>query len=151
MNADEETCARWERLKIQWSFGHEVEGVVLRHAHFGIFVDLGEGPTIVGLVLLPEMPQEMSRPPEGVLRLPPIGSCVRGYVLGFREDNLQVALTMLGPPAPRSPIRPGDRVWGGGYRYGTARAVLADLIVAAMRDTQRVEVFTHHDLVRRDD
>jgi hypothetical protein len=151
VNADKETHARWERLKIRWPPGHEVEGVVLRHVPFGIFLDVGEGPRIVGLVLLPDMPPEVSRPGEGMPHLPPLGSRVLCRVLGFRENNLQVALTMLGPPAPRPPIGPGDRVWGGGWRYGVARSVLPDLIVAAMNDTKRVEVFTHHDLVRRDD
>ncbi len=151
MHASDEVRARWERLKIRWRFGHEVDGVVVQHAEFGVFLDISEGPEIVGLVLLPDIPHEMSLPRDGGLHLPPIGSQVQGHVLAFRDDNLQVALTLLGSPAARPPIEPGDLVWGGGHRYGTARAVLPDLILAAMHDTQRVEVFTHHDLVRRTD
>ncbi|MCO5165390.1 MAG: hypothetical protein M9894_03355 [Planctomycetes bacterium] len=146
-SADEETLSRWERLKVRWPFGREVEGVVAHHAAFGVFLDLGEGPRICGLILLPDLDLPAPVRPE---QLPPPGSRLRGRVCGFRDANLQVWLTRRRLP-PRAPIAPGDRVWAGGLRFGTALVVLPDVIVAWMEDTGRREVFSRHDLVRRDD
>lgn len=104
-------------LRERYEVGQVVEGTVVDHREFGVFVDVGS-PECLGVVLLPNI--EDTAPPNrdapadprplapGEVRLhpwypiyPPIGSTVRCVLFGFAALN-------SGQTQPRLSMRPSD-------------------------------------------
>ena len=83
----------WERRKNSLSVGQLVIGVVVHHATFGVFVDLGEG--LLGLIEVFEMPGGKEITTDDY---PKLGSTVPAQVLGFKDHDREVILSMKRTP-----------------------------------------------------
>jgi ribosomal protein S1 len=73
----------WEQLKEKYKIGQVLQGKVLRHAPYGIFLDIGE-MGVKGLVRIPDFLDEGSMSEE---MYPEVGSQVTGVVIGYNEAN----------------------------------------------------------------
>ena len=83
--------AEWAEFYRALQVGQIVDGVVVAHRPFGIFVDIGN-PRFLAVVLLPSLSDE---PPSMNSPLPPVGSIVRAVLLGFSGiDHRQPRLSM---------------------------------------------------------
>ncbi len=79
----------WEELKAVLNVGDEVSGVVLKHEAFGVFVDIGCG--FDGLIEIIAFRDEGIMTPD---MFPAVGAQVKAKVLGFRESNNQIWLSI---------------------------------------------------------
>ena len=78
----------WTRLKSEMTIGQTVEGKVLAHWPFGVFVDLGK--PFVGLIEIVNFKEEGNRmtPAE----YPELGMPIKCAVMQFADHNFQVRL-----------------------------------------------------------
>lgn len=79
----------WEELKAVLKVDDVVSGVVLKHEAFGVFVDIG--CKFDGLIEIIAFRDEGVMTPE---MYPAIGTKVRAKVLGFRDSNNQIWLSV---------------------------------------------------------
>jgi ribosomal protein S1 len=79
-----------EEVKQKWPVGSRVFATVVKHAPFGIFVDLGDS-TVRGLVNIPEISDQSRITPEDY---PSLGSVIEAMVLGHRVSNQQIVMTI---------------------------------------------------------
>lgn len=84
MGMQEET---WREVKQQLLVGSMIEGRVIRHEAYGVFVDIGL--ECEGLIQIVDISDDRPVTPEDY---PPIGTRVVARVLGFKENNRQVHL-----------------------------------------------------------
>lgn len=79
----------WNNLKKRLQIGQIIEGIVLQHEPFGIFVDVGYD--YQGIVQITDFKDS------GVMTLdqyPDIGQRVSAVILGFKESGQQIWLGM---------------------------------------------------------
>lgn len=79
----------WEELKAVLNVGDEVSGVVLKHEAFGVFVDIG--CRFDGLIEIIAFLDAGIMTPN---MFPAVGTRVKAKVLGFRETNNQIWLSV---------------------------------------------------------
>lgn len=79
----------WEMQKAMFRVGQTVVGRVVRQARFGVFVALDADA--VGLIEIPELSLDDKLSPD---QYPKIGELVEAKVLGFRERNKQIVLSV---------------------------------------------------------
>lgn len=79
----------WEELKVVLSVGDEVSGMVMKHEAFGVFVDIG--CRFDGLIEIIAFRDEGIMTPD---MFPAVGTQVKAKVLGFRESNNQIWLSV---------------------------------------------------------
>ena len=80
----------WEELKDSLRIGTKVQGKVLRHAPFGIFVSL-PGIPFDGLVQITDFKDTGRMTPN---EYPALESTIDAVVLGFKETGNQIRLGM---------------------------------------------------------
>ena len=82
----------WAAAKARWPRGTWINGRVVQHAPFGVFLDV-DCPGAIGLILI----TEFRAPPHRMTQreFPPIGSSVKSCVLAFDDRNHQVRLTLI--------------------------------------------------------
>ncbi len=80
----------WEELKASLKVGTRLQGVVARHAAFGVFVDL-PGLQWEGLIQITDFRDEARMTPG---EYPAVGDAVETVVLGFKETGQQIWLGM---------------------------------------------------------
>lgn len=79
----------WERLISTLNPGDEVTGVVVARAHFGIWVDIGEGfPALLESIVIDGMDGEMYQKDEYC----PVGSSIKAKISGFADRTRQIYL-----------------------------------------------------------
>jgi predicted RNA-binding protein with RPS1 domain len=80
----------WDELKIQVKQGDIIEGSIIRHEPYGVFVDI-DCP-FEGLIEIPEFREN------GIMmtqqEYPHIGERVKAVVLGFKDMGSQVKLSV---------------------------------------------------------
>jgi ribosomal protein S1 len=78
MNSDS-----WEQIKFRYKLGDFIQGSVVFHAPFGVFVTLDE-PSVKGLIKIPDFLDEgeMSE-----TMYPEIGTAIGAVVVGYNESN----------------------------------------------------------------
>ncbi len=79
----------WEELKAVLNVGDEISGVVVKHEVFGVFVDIG--CKFDGLIEIVDFRDEGIMAPE---MYPVVGAQVRAKVMGFRDSNNQIWLSV---------------------------------------------------------
>lgn len=84
MGMQEET---WREVKQQLPVGSMIEGRVIRHEAYGMFVDIGI--ECEGLIQIVDISDDRPVTPDDY---PPIGALVVARVLGFKENGHQVRL-----------------------------------------------------------
>jgi ribosomal protein S1 len=84
MGMQEET---WHEVKQQFPVGSMIEGRVIRHEAYGMFVDIGL--ECEGLIQIVDIKDEGRATPDDYLS---IGTCVIARVLGFKASGHQVWL-----------------------------------------------------------
>lgn len=80
----------WDEVKSQLKPYDFVEGTVLRHEQYGVFVDIG--CSFLGLLSVVDF---LDNPDEGgreKVEYPPVGTVVKAVVLHFRDSNQQIFL-----------------------------------------------------------
>jgi len=77
----------WRDAKRQLPVGSIVEGRVLRHEAYGLFVDIGL--ECEGLIQIVDISDDRPVTPDDY---PPLGALVVARVLGFKENGRQVWL-----------------------------------------------------------
>lgn len=82
-------CISWDNLKKLLQVGQIIEGVVLQHEPFGIFVDLGYD--YQGVVQITDFKDSGVMTPD---QYPDIGQSITAVVLGFKESGQQIWLGM---------------------------------------------------------
>lgn len=80
--------ATWDVVKARFPVGSSVTGTVYDVAHFGVFIDLGDGA--IGLLLVPEMAGDTRKQ---MTDYPQRGQSVTATVIHHREVERQVSLT----------------------------------------------------------
>jgi ribosomal protein S1 len=82
----------WSEVEKRFPIGHCIQGKVIIHTHFGVFVDIGS-PEVRGLVRIPDFKETTD---ERMLPeyYPPIHSVIKGVVLGYTHHNCQVVISM---------------------------------------------------------
>ena len=78
----------WERLKNNLAIGDKVQGIVVAHHPFGVFVELPM-TTVQGLIEIPNFKDAGRMTPD---QYPELGTSVVAVVLGFKESGQQVWL-----------------------------------------------------------
>jgi ribosomal protein S1 len=73
----------WEQIKSKYNIGQVLQGKVVRHVPYGVFLDIGE-PEIKGLVRIPDFLDDGAMSEE---MYPEIGSQVTGVVIGYNDTN----------------------------------------------------------------
>jgi hypothetical protein len=76
-------ASRWDEAKRRFPVGSRVQGTVVDHRPFGIFVDVGD-PVALGLVSITDFCDEGRMTVE---QYPPIGSSIEAVVLGHTNDG----------------------------------------------------------------
>jgi ribosomal protein S1 len=84
----------WAKLKTELHVGQVIEGKVLAHWPFGIFVDLNK--PFVGLVEIVNFRERGERMTPN--EYPELGAPIKAVILQFSDSNFQVKLS----------VRPGD-------------------------------------------
>lgn len=84
------TTVDWGEVALKYPVGCIIQGTVMYHAAFGIFLNIGH-PSLLGLVQIVEFVDEGYMTPD---LYPAIGKEVSGLVLGYNMDNNQVVLSM---------------------------------------------------------
>ena len=79
----------WELAKEKWKIGQVAKATVVHCAPHGVFVDLGAGA--VGFITVPDLTDV---PPATEDDFPEVGDEIEAVVLGYREGNRQIALSM---------------------------------------------------------
>jgi ribosomal protein S1 len=82
--------AAWTKLKSELKIGQIVEGKVLAHWPFGVFVDLAK--PFVGLIEIVNFKEKGDRMTPGVY--PELGEPIRCVVMQFADHNFQVGLSV---------------------------------------------------------
>ena len=82
--------AEWEKLKLELSAGQIVDGKVLAHWPFGIFVDIGK--PFVGLVEIVNFKEKGER--MTATEFPELGTPIKCVVVQFADHNFQVRLSV---------------------------------------------------------
>ena len=81
----------WEETKHRIKLGSRLQGVVIEHKPFGIFVDIGD-PVAIGLVQIIDFRDEA---PMIADDYPALGSIVEAIIIGFTDARRkQVWMTM---------------------------------------------------------
>lgn len=78
----------WERLKNTLAIGDKVQGIVVAHQPYGVFVELSM-TTAQGLIEIPNFKDAGRMTPD---QYPALGTTVVAVVLGFKESGNQVWL-----------------------------------------------------------
>jgi ribosomal protein S1 len=79
----------WDDIKAKYKIGTFVQGKVIKHMHFGIFLDIGE-PGVKGLVRIVDFVDEGDMNED---LYPEIGSTVGGIVYEYsRKEDGQINL-----------------------------------------------------------
>jgi ribosomal protein S1 len=86
-----EGAAAWEVAKSRFALGSRVEGIVVAHFHFGVFVDINAG--FPALILVTRM-RDLDRQPY-MECYPVIGSAVKARVCVWACSHRQIGLTQL--------------------------------------------------------
>ncbi len=73
----------WEQVKLKYKIGQVLQGKVLRHEAYGVFLDIGEAE-IKGLIRIPDFLDDGAMSEE---MYPEIGSQVTGVVIGYNDAN----------------------------------------------------------------
>ncbi|MGI4734883.1 MAG: S1 RNA-binding domain-containing protein [Janthinobacterium lividum] len=84
------TIVDWDEVALNYPVGGIIQGNVMYHAAFGIFLNIGH-PLLLGLVQIVEFVDEGVMTPD---LYPAIGKKVSGVVLGYNKDNNQIVLSM---------------------------------------------------------
>ncbi|MEI6234349.1 MAG: RNA-binding protein [Planctomycetota bacterium] len=89
----EKTEKQWNDLKSKLAIGTIVTGEIMAHWRFGAFVSMNRIDTpFVGLIEIIDFEDKLR--PITPRDFPDIETTVRAVVLGFRDSNHQVALSM---------------------------------------------------------
>ena len=80
----------WAKLKTELKIGQIIEGKVLAHWPFGIFVDIGR--PFVGLVEIVNFKERGER--MSPTEYPALGSAIKCVVMQFADHNFQVRLSV---------------------------------------------------------
>lgn len=80
----------WIEILEEFERGDFIEGMVVRHEPYSVFLDLNYEP-VLGLIRIVSFRDEGRMTPE---LFPEIGTKVRGIITGFNEANLQVNLSI---------------------------------------------------------
>jgi ribosomal protein S1 len=73
----------WECIKSKYKIGQILQGKVIRHTPYGVFLDIGE-VEVKGLIRIPDFLDDGAMNEE---MYPEIGSQVTGVVTGYNEAN----------------------------------------------------------------
>jgi ribosomal protein S1 len=73
----------WEQVKLKYKIGQVLQGKVLRHEPYGVFLDIGEAE-IKGLIRIPDFLDDGAM---GEEMYPEIGSQVTAVVIGYNDAN----------------------------------------------------------------
>ena len=80
----------WQRLKARLSVGDAIQGTVIQHHQFGVFLDIGVGFLgLVEIMQFKEAPARMTRE-----EFPPLGSTISANVIWFDDENMQLKLSL---------------------------------------------------------
>jgi ribosomal protein S1 len=74
---------RWEQIKSKYKIGKLLQGKVVSHKPYGIYLDIGESE-VKGLIRIPDFLDDGAMTEE---IYPEIGSQVSGVVIGYNETN----------------------------------------------------------------
>ncbi|MFK7906869.1 MAG: S1 RNA-binding domain-containing protein [Chitinophagales bacterium] len=80
----------WTEILDKYNCGDLVEGIVIRHRDFGIFLDIGE-EGVSGLIEIVHFLDKESMDPSNY---PVIGSKIAGVIISFHDDNRQIRLSV---------------------------------------------------------
>ena len=72
----------------QYPVGSLIEGTVVRHMQFGVFVDIGHNP-VIGLVSVVNFRDDFAMSPE---QFPAVGSTIKGIVLGIGSGEIYIGM-----------------------------------------------------------
>lgn len=81
---------KWKEVTEKYSYGDLLEGVVVHHAPFGVFLNIGE-EEILGFVRIVNFLDVGRMTPD---KYPVIGEKVNGIIVEFTEHNKQVCLSL---------------------------------------------------------
>jgi ribosomal protein S1 len=73
----------WEQVKLKYKIGQVLQGKVLRHEPYGVFLDIGEAE-IRGLIRIPDFLDDGAMSEE---MYPEIGSQVTAVIIGYNDAN----------------------------------------------------------------
>ena len=79
----------WAKLKAELHVGQMLEGKVLAHWPFGIFVDLGK--PFVGLIEIVNFREHGERMTAN--EFPELGAPIKGVIVQFTDNNFQIKLS----------------------------------------------------------
>ncbi len=80
----------WFKLLEKYERGDFIEGVVIAHASFGVFLNLN-APPVLGLIRIVSFTDKERMT---VDLFPKIGTKLKGIITDFNEDNLQVNISV---------------------------------------------------------
>lgn len=80
----------WDEVKSQLKPYDFVEGTVLRHEQYGVFVDIG--CSFLGLLSVTDFLDSTDGGGKVEVEYPPVGAVIKVVVLGFRDTNQQIFL-----------------------------------------------------------
>jgi len=81
---------KWHNIKLKYKIGDFVEGKVIRHEPFGIFLDLGED-SILGFVRIVNFIDKGQMTPN---KYPPIGKKITAKIVELTDHNFQINLSI---------------------------------------------------------
>jgi ribosomal protein S1 len=73
----------WELIKSKYKIGQVLQGKVLRHEPYGVFLDIGEAE-VKGLIRIPDFLDDGAM---NEAMYPEIGGQVTGVVIGYNDAN----------------------------------------------------------------
>lgn len=80
----------WEEIRSKYRYGDWVEGIVISHRVFGVFLDIGE-EGVFGLIEIVHFLDKESMDPS---KYPLIGSKISGVIISFNDSNRQIRLSV---------------------------------------------------------
>jgi ribosomal protein S1 len=100
MTTQDQDEVDWGKIAELYPIGSVIEGKVVHHAPFGMFLNIGH-PYILGLVNIVEFLDEGRMTPD---QYPPVDTLVKGVVLAYTPHNKQVRVSMK--PATLASVHP---------------------------------------------
>lgn len=95
----------WISVKSKYQFGQIIQGKVIMHMPFGVFVDIGE-EEVLGFIRVVNLTDKEAQDPY-TSDYPEIGKEVNAVIVDFTDHNQQICLSLKASDFP-SPLGPTD-------------------------------------------
>jgi ribosomal protein S1 len=84
----------WEEIKLKYPIGTEIQGIVIRKAPFGDFIEIEHEQDLTVLLRIIEM-KDLTPEIYKTGDYNPLGSSIKAIVSGFYDRNHQIGVTQM--------------------------------------------------------